>query len=97
MTRSLAIELEGTGVTACAFNPGGMDTEMQERIRRASPEDFPRTEEYRALAREGRLVDPKTPARAIAYLALPGTQQNGKALEYDNEELRRAVESALPG
>jgi NAD(P)-dependent dehydrogenase (short-subunit alcohol dehydrogenase family) len=74
-----------------------MDTDMQERIRRASAEDFPRADEYRALAREGRLADPKAPARAIAYLALPGTLQNGKALEYDNEELRRAVESALPG
>jgi NAD(P)-dependent dehydrogenase (short-subunit alcohol dehydrogenase family) len=97
MTRSLALELEGTGVTACAFNPGAMDTEMQERIRRTSSEDFPRAEEYRAAAREGRLIDPKAPARAIAYLALPGTQQNGKALEYDDLELRRAVESALPG
>jgi NAD(P)-dependent dehydrogenase (short-subunit alcohol dehydrogenase family) len=97
MTRSLALELEGTGVTACAFNPGGMDTDMQERIRRASLEDFPRADEYRALAREGLLQDPKGPARAIAYLALPGTQQNGKALEYDDQELRRAVDSALPG
>jgi len=97
LTRSLALEIEGTGVTACAFNPGAMDTEMQERIRRASPADFPRADEYRAAAREGRLTDPKVPARAIAYLALPGTLQNGKALDYDDEALRRAVESALPG
>ena len=97
LTRSLALEIEGTGVTACAFNPGGMDTEMQERIRRVSASDFPRADEYRGLAHEGKLVDPKAPARAVAYLALPGTQQNGKALDYDDEELRRAVESALPG
>lgn len=97
MTRSLALEVEGTGVTACAFNPGAMDTEMQERIRRASASDFPRADEYRDAAREGRLVDPKAPARAIAYLALPSTQRNGEVLQYDDEELRRAVESALPG
>jgi NAD(P)-dependent dehydrogenase (short-subunit alcohol dehydrogenase family) len=97
LTRSLALEIEGTGVTACAFNPGGMDTEMQERIRRVSASDFPRADEYRGLAHEGKLVDPKAPARAVAYLALPGTQQNGKALDYDDEALRRAVESALPG
>jgi NAD(P)-dependent dehydrogenase (short-subunit alcohol dehydrogenase family) len=74
-----------------------MDTEMQERIRRASPSDFPRADEYREAAKEGRLVDPKAPARAIAYLALPTTERNGQVLQYDDEELRRAVESALPG
>ncbi|HUG05290.1 MAG TPA: SDR family oxidoreductase [Candidatus Limnocylindria bacterium] len=97
LTRSLALEIEGTGVTVCAFNPGAMDTEMQERIRRTSESDFPRADEYREAAREGRLADPRGPARAIAYLALPGTQQNGQVLQYDDEELRRAVESALPG
>ena len=97
MTRSLALELEGTGVTACAFNPGAMDTEMQERIRRTPSSEFPRADEYRAAAKEGRLMDPKAPARAIAYLALPSTEKNGQALQHDDEELRRAVESALPG
>lgn len=97
LTRSLAIEIEGTGVTACAFNPGHMDTEMQERIRRTSSSDFPRADEYREAAKEGRLVDPKVPARTIGYLALPNTLRNGEVLQYDDEELRRAVESALPG
>ena len=97
LTRSLALEIEGSGVTACVFNPGAMDTDMQERIRRTSATDFPRADEYRAAAREGRLVDPKAPARAIAYLALPDTQQNGQVLQHDDQELHRAVESALPG
>jgi NAD(P)-dependent dehydrogenase (short-subunit alcohol dehydrogenase family) len=45
LTRSLGLELEGTGVTAVAYNPGSMDTEMQERLRRYSTADFrsPRT------------------------------------------------------
>jgi NAD(P)-dependent dehydrogenase (short-subunit alcohol dehydrogenase family) len=97
LTRSLALEIEGTGVTACAFNPGAMDTVMQERIRRTSPSDFPRADEYREAAKEGRLADPKAPARAIGYLALPTTLRNGEVLQYDDEELRRTVESALPG
>ncbi|HEV8671567.1 MAG TPA: SDR family NAD(P)-dependent oxidoreductase [Candidatus Limnocylindria bacterium] len=97
MTRSLALEIEGTGVTACAFNPGAMDTEMQERIRRTPASEFPRADEYREAAREGRLVDPKAPARVIAYLVLPDTQRNGQALQYEDEDLRRTVESALPG
>jgi 3-oxoacyl-[acyl-carrier protein] reductase len=97
LTRSLALEVEGTGVTACAFNPGAMDTEMQERIRRTPASDFPRADEFRAAAREGGLADPKVPARAIAYLALPSTLRNGQVLQYDDEDLRRAVKSALPG
>lgn len=96
MTRSLALELEGTGVTACAFNPGYMDTDMQERIRRTTTSDFPRSDEYRAAQREGKLRDPKEPARAIAYLALPTTKRNGAVVEYADETLRREAEAAIP-
>ena len=96
MTRSLALELGGTGVTAAAFNPGYMDTEMQERIRRTSTADFPRSDEYRAAQREGKLSDPKVPARAVAYLVLPSTQRSGEALEWSDEALRRQVETAIP-
>jgi len=97
MTRSLAIELEGTGVTACAYNPGPLDTEMQERIRRLSTTDFPRADEYRQLEHEGKLRDPKDAARAIAYLSLPATLRSGESLQYDDADLARAVEAALPG
>jgi NAD(P)-dependent dehydrogenase (short-subunit alcohol dehydrogenase family) len=96
LTKSLALELEGTGVTACTYDPGVMDTEMQERLRRMDVRDFPRAEEYRQLQREGRLIDPKRAARAVAYLALPSTARNGRALSYDDPELVRAVEAALP-
>ena len=97
MTRSLALEIEGSGVTACAFNPGYMDTEMQERIRRTPTSDFPRSDEYRAAQQEGKLRDPREPARAIAYLALPSTTRNGATLEYDDQALQREVEAAIPG
>ena len=97
LTRSLALEVEGTGVTACVYNPGPLDTEMQARIRRARDEDFPRAEQYRQLEREGRLIDPRAAARVVAYLALPSTHRNGQALDHDDAELARAVEDALPG
>jgi NAD(P)-dependent dehydrogenase (short-subunit alcohol dehydrogenase family) len=97
LTRGLALELEGTGVTVCAYDPGHLDTAMQERIRRARSEDYPRADDHRAMEREGRLIDPRAAARAIAYLLLPATQRNGQALVHGDAELARAVEDALPG
>ena len=85
-----------TGVTANAFNPGYIDTEMQERIRRTSAADFPRGDEYRAAQREGKLKHPKEPARAVAYLVLPTTQRNGETLEYTDETFRREAEAKVP-
>jgi NAD(P)-dependent dehydrogenase (short-subunit alcohol dehydrogenase family) len=95
LTRSLALELEGTGVTACTYNPGPLDTEMQERIRQLSSADFPRADEYRELKQTGKLIDPRRAARVIAYLALPSTQRNGQVLQHDDADLARAVEEAL--
>ena len=91
LTRSLALELEDTGVTACAFYPGYMNTPMQERIRRARPEDFPRVEEFRELQRDGKLRDPHEPARAVAYLSSAGAEKNGQVVEYADEGLQREV------
>jgi NAD(P)-dependent dehydrogenase (short-subunit alcohol dehydrogenase family) len=96
MMRSLALELDGTGVTANAFNPGYMDTEMQERIRRTSTADFPRSDEYRVAEREGKLKDPKEPARGVAYLVLPSTQRNGEHLEWADDALRGEMERIVP-
>ena len=96
LTRSLALELEGTGVTAVAYNPGHMDTEMQARLRRHSTADFPRADEYRQLESEGKLIDPKRAARVVAYLTLPDTRRNGQALSSDDEDLAAAVDEALP-
>lgn len=95
MTRALAVELEDTGVTVCSFYPGLMDTAMQERIRRSSPDDFPRVEEFRAAQREGRVRDPSEPARSIAYLASPAAGRNGQIVEQGDAELRRAVDAVF--
>jgi NAD(P)-dependent dehydrogenase (short-subunit alcohol dehydrogenase family) len=74
-----------------------VDTEMQERLRRASTSDLPRSDEYRAIQREGRLRSPKDAARVIAYLALPATMRNGETLHWDDADLAHAVEAAFPG
>ncbi|HKW77979.1 MAG TPA: SDR family oxidoreductase [Candidatus Limnocylindria bacterium] len=85
LTRSLAAEVAGTGVALCAYDPGPMDTDTQERIRRAG------------LQREETLIDPKAAARAVAYLVLPATDRNGQTLRYDDADLERAVTAAFPG
>src|SRR5438105_2130634 len=51
MTRSLAAELAHTGVGVCAYNPGPIDTAIQERIRCASTDDFELADEYREMQR----------------------------------------------
>jgi len=48
------------------------------------------------MQREGRLRPPKDAARVVAYLALPTAARNGETLRYDDAELARAVEGALP-
>jgi NAD(P)-dependent dehydrogenase (short-subunit alcohol dehydrogenase family) len=95
LTRVLAIELAGTGVSAAAFHPGYMETAMQERIRRATPEEFPRVEEYREAHRVGRVKDPHDPARVVAYLCLPATERNGAILDIGDAEIAAAAEAAL--
>jgi 3-oxoacyl-[acyl-carrier protein] reductase len=95
LTRTLALELEETGVTACALYPGYMDTGMQERIRRAREEDFPRVEEFRALHRDGKLRDPHEPARAVAYLASPQADRNGQIIDFADDAFRGEVERAV--
>ncbi|HUQ42714.1 MAG TPA: SDR family oxidoreductase [Candidatus Limnocylindrales bacterium] len=95
MTRSLALEVEGTGVTVCAYNPGPLDTEMHERTRGRAGQDA-RSEEFHQAHSEGRLRDSKSAARDVAYLTLPATERNGQTLQYDDADLARAVEAALP-
>ena len=92
---TLALEMEGSGVTVCAFHPGYMDTAMQERIRMATPADFPRVEEYREAYRQGRTKDPHDPARLVAYLCLPDTKRNGAVLEVNDPDIGQDADAAL--
>ena len=97
LTRTLALELEHTGVTVCAYNPGPTETAMQERLRRATTDDFGPAEDYRELQRTGKVRAPKDAARVVAYLTLPTTHRNGQVLQFDDADLAGAVEDALPG
>ncbi len=95
LTRVLALEMDGSGVSVVAFHPGYMETAMQERIRQATPEEFPRVEEYREAHRQGRVKDPHDPARVVAYLCLAETQRNGAIVEIGDTEIVATAEAAL--
>ena len=73
LTRSLAVELAGTGVAINAIYPGLTDTSMQAEIRAAPPEriggDMWRY--YHEALQQGRLLRPEAPARLILFLASP--------------------------
>lgn len=77
LTRSLALEIAGSGVTVVSYDPGPLATTRPEATAGAEP------------------IDPKTAARAIAYLVLPTTERSGEALRFDDADLARAVEEAL--
>jgi NAD(P)-dependent dehydrogenase (short-subunit alcohol dehydrogenase family) len=85
LTRSLALELDGTGVTTVGFRPGVVDTEMQVEIRASGINPVSR------LTRE-ELSPPGEPARVIAWLAADGAEGlNGEEIDLRDPEVRRSA------
>ena len=80
-TETVALEQDekGTGNKAILFNPGIMDTEMQQTIRSASVEAFKDVENFRQYKETNRLREPDTVAGVLMdILKEPKQVENGK-------------------
>lgn len=81
---------EEPAVTCIAVRPGVVDTDMQVRLREQAPAAMPpeQVSYYRGLKEEGKLEDPRVPARSIAWLALHAPAQwSGEFLDYDDPKV----------
>lgn len=68
LTRCVAIEEADIGLRALAVAPGIVDTDMQELIRAASPDDFPEKHRFVRLAQEGKFSTPSFVAERLLEL-----------------------------
>jgi benzil reductase ((S)-benzoin forming) len=78
-TKCVAVEQQQytSPVKCITFNPGVMNTEMQEQIRRTPEIDFINKERFLNFYKEGRLVSPETVAAKLIALIESNRIENG--------------------
>ncbi|MEX2382885.1 MAG: SDR family NAD(P)-dependent oxidoreductase [Opitutales bacterium] len=83
MYQCLRDELRDNGIAVGSVRPGIVNTPMQETLRNAPPEEFPRAPGYRRLKEEGELLDPAEVARFLCRLLMEVDSENFSAKEWD--------------
>ncbi len=99
LTRNLAVDLKGIEVRAYALHPGIVETQMQEILRGATPDQLPpeRQQFFVDQKAAGKVLDPIVPARAIVWLCSPLCDlDNGAVIDLRTQpELREKIDRAL--
>lgn len=96
-TRVLALEIEGSGVTANAFYPGMVDTDMQVDIRSVdTSESKLDLSRFHERYEQGALISPADTARQIYWLVGPWSRsQNGVIFRSNDPAWLQQVDADL--
>lgn len=97
LMRGLALETEGTEVVITSYDPGMIDTPMQEEQRALDAAALRvDTEMFHNAWREGRLRDPAYVAQGLLWLAGSwGADKNGQRFSINDEEFRSTIAQDL--
>jgi NAD(P)-dependent dehydrogenase (short-subunit alcohol dehydrogenase family) len=85
-----ALALEEPLITSIALRPGVVDTDMQTDIRREGKDGLPpdRYDFFVGLHRDGQLLPPEAPGRAIALLALHAPHEwSGEFIKWNDKRI----------
>ena len=90
---------EEKDITSLTFRPGAVNTEMQAIIRDEGEEGMPPEthERYTRMHREGQLLPPEVPGRALAVVCLHAPWEwSGDFISWDEEKVQSLVEQYYP-
>ena len=88
------LAIEETAITAIAFRPGVVDTEMQSVIRQEGAGGMPESAHARFVAyhEQGELLPPEVPGMALAIVALHAPAEwSGEFVAWDEERVQALV------